>query len=149
MVRNSGATAVVEGAGDHALEYMTGGRVVILGGVGRNLGAGMSGGYAYVYKLQEFNVNPDALASDELRLLAPTLEQAAELRGLVSRHLEETGSRIARQLLDDFDAELENFVVVMPTDYASVTQILEDATATGLDPDGAEVWGRILEATNG
>jgi glutamate synthase (NADPH/NADH) large chain len=149
MVRNSGATAVVEGAGDHALEYMTGGRVVILGKVGRNLGAGMSGGYAYVYKLQEFSVNADALRTDELRLLKPTTDQANELRNLISTHKAETGSLIASRLLDDFESELDNFSVVMPTDYASVVQILEDAATTGQDPEGEEVWGKILEATNG
>jgi len=149
MVRNSGATAVVEGAGDHALEYMTGGRVVILGKVGRNLGAGMSGGYAYVYKLQEFSVNADALRTDELRLLKPTTDQANELRNLISTHKAETGSLIASRLLDDFVSELDNFSVVMPTDYASVVQILEDAATNGQDPEGEEVWGKILEATNG
>jgi glutamate synthase (NADPH/NADH) large chain len=149
MVRNSGATAVVEGAGDHALEYMTGGRVVILGKVGRNLGAGMSGGYAYVYKLQNYNVNTEALRNDELRLISPTAAQALELRDLIKAHLDETGSLLATRLLEDFDSELENFTVVMPTDYASVVQILEEADAKGVDPEGEEVWGKILEATNG
>ena len=149
MVRNSGATAVVEGAGDHALEYMTGGKVVILGKVGRNLGAGMSGGYAFVYKLQEFNVNAEALRDDELRLLKPTPEQARELRELIIQHETETGSNIARTLLQDFEAEVHNFSVVMPTDYASVMQILEEAATTGEDPEGPEVWDKILEATNG
>jgi glutamate synthase (NADPH/NADH) large chain len=149
MVRNSGATAVVEGAGDHALEYMTGGRVVILGAVGRNLGAGMSGGYAYVYKLQRHNVNAEALATDELRLLQPTAEQANELQEMISRHAKETNSRIASLILENFESEIANFTLVMPTDFASVRQILEDASDSGLDPDGSEVWGKILEATNG
>ena len=69
LVRNSGATAVVEGVGDHALEYMTGGLAVILGGTGRNLGAGMSGGTAYVHGLKPERVNRDSLASGELSLL--------------------------------------------------------------------------------
>jgi glutamate synthase (NADPH/NADH) large chain len=149
MVRNSGATAVVEGAGDHALEYMTGGRVVILGSVGRNLGAGMSGGYAYVYKLRESSVNAEALIGDELTLLKPSKEQAAELRVLIALHQTETNSRIASWILERFDAELENFTVVMPTDYASVREILANAARAGMDPDGQEVWERILEATNG
>jgi glutamate synthase (NADPH/NADH) large chain len=123
--------------------------VVILGKVGRNLGAGMSGGYAYVYKLQEYSVNKEALASDELRLLLPSAEQASELRALISRHHKETNSRIASLLLENFESELHNFRVVMPTDYASVREIIEDATLAGLDPDGSEVWGKILEATNG
>jgi glutamate synthase (NADPH/NADH) large chain len=149
MVRNSGAVAVVEGAGDHALEYMTGGRAVILGSVGRNLGAGMSGGYAYVYKLRESSVNAEALSMDEIRLLELSIEQASELKGLIARHADETGSRIATRLLDNFELEVANFKVVMPTDYASVKEILEQAKATGDDPDGAEVWGKILEATSG
>jgi glutamate synthase (NADPH/NADH) large chain len=149
MVRNSGATAVVEGAGDHALEYMTGGCAVILGSVGRNLGAGMSGGYAYVYKLRESSVNAEALSMDEIRLLELSIEQASELKGLIARHADETGSRIATRLLDNFELEVANFKVVMPTDYASVKEILEQAKATGDDPDGAEVWGKILEATSG
>jgi glutamate synthase (NADPH/NADH) large chain len=149
MVRNSGATAVVEGAGDHALEYMTGGRVVILGAVGRNLGAGMSGGYAYVYKLRPSSVNAEALRGDELRLLVSSVDQASELKNLIALHQSETNSRIAGLILENFDSELANFSVVMPTDYASVREILADAESTGVDPDGAEVWGKILEATNG
>ena len=149
MVRNSGATAVVEGAGDHALEYMTGGRVVILGSVGRNLGAGMSGGYAYVYKLRDSSVNAEALSADDLKLLKPTREQAVELRELIELHQAETQSRVAGWILENFDSELGNFSVVMPTDYASVREILADAEQTGMDPDGSEVWGKILEATNG
>ena len=149
MVRNSGATAVVEGTGDHALEYMTGGRVVILGPVGRNLGAGMSGGYAFVYKLHERNVNPEALASDELRLLKPDVDQSSELRELISRHALETDSHIARRILESWETELANFSLVMPSDYASVMQILHESKDSGLDPDGPEIWERILEATNG
>jgi glutamate synthase (NADPH/NADH) large chain len=149
MVRNSGATAVVEGAGDHALEYMTGGRVVILGSVGRNLGAGMSGGYAYVYRLRESSVNAEALIGDELRLLKPSSAQAQELKELIALHEAETGSRIAAKILENFESELANFSVVMPTDYASVLEILADAEQTGMDLDGAEVWEKILEATNG
>jgi glutamate synthase (NADPH/NADH) large chain len=149
MVRNSGATAVVEGAGDHALEYMTGGRVVIIGAVGRNLGAGMSGGYAYVYKLRDSSVNAEALSGDELRLLSPSIEQASELRDLIALHQSETNSRVAGLILENFESEIANFTVVMPTDYASVREILADAEVSGINPDGAEVWERILEATNG
>jgi glutamate synthase (NADPH/NADH) large chain len=149
MVRNSGATAVVEGAGDHALEYMTGGRVVILGAVGRNLGAGMSGGYAYVYKLRDSSVNAEALRGDELRLLSPSSEQASELKDLIALHQSETNSRVAGLILENFESEIANFTVVMPTDYASVREILAGAEVSGIDPDGVEVWGKILEATNG
>jgi glutamate synthase (NADPH) large chain len=149
LVRNSGATAVVEGVGDHALEYMTGGRALILGETGRNLGAGMSGGYAYVYKLRAERVNPEALRIDDLRLLTPTKQQSSEIRALLELHFKETGSRLAERLLVSFESEIQNFTVVMPTDYASVVQIREDAQQEGLDPDGAVVWDRILEATSG
>jgi glutamate synthase (NADPH/NADH) large chain len=149
MVRNSGVTAVVEGVGDHALEYMTGGRAVILGGVGRNLGAGMSGGYAYVYRLKSFNVNQDALKADDLQLLKVSEDQALELRSLIESHFVATGSRIASKILGDFDSEIDNFTVVMPTDFANVSQILSSARDIGEDVDGPEVWERILEATNG
>lgn len=123
--------------------------MVILGSVGRNFGAGMSGGYAYVYKLRESSVNAEAVSGDELRLLKPSTEQAAELRELIELHWTETQSRIAGLILEDFDAELENFTVVMPTDYASVQEILAGAEEAGIDPDGLEVWEKILEATNG
>ena len=149
LVRNSGATAVVEGVGDHALEYMTGGRALILGETGRNLGAGMSGGYAYVYKLRAERVNPEALRIDDLRLLTPTEQQTSEVRALLELHSKETGSRLAERLLASFESEIQNFTVVMPTDYASVVQIREDAHQEGLDPDGTVVWDRILEATSG
>jgi glutamate synthase (NADPH) large chain len=149
LVRNSGATAVVEGAGDHALEYMTGGRAVILGRTGRNLGAGMSGGYAFVYKLVTGKVNPAALKMDDLRLLPLDDDLSAELKKLLTTHLEQTGSLLATRLLEDFEAERKNFTVVMPTDYASVSQIRESAQSQGIDPDGDAVWQEILEATIG
>ena len=149
LVRNSGATAVSEGAGDHALEYMTGGRAVILGRTGRNLGAGMSGGYAFVYKLVTGKVNPAALKMDDLRLLPLDDALGLELKSLLSAHVEQTGSLLAARLLADFDAESKNFTVVMPTDYASVSQIREAAQSQGKDPDGDAVWQEILEATIG
>jgi glutamate synthase (NADPH) large chain len=128
---------------------MTGGRAVILGRTGRNLGAGMSGGYAFVYKLAKGKVNPDALKSDDLRLLPLDEELSRELTSLLSSHVEQTGSLLASRLLADFDAEKSNFTVVMPTDYASVSQIREAAQAQGIDPDGDAVWQEILEATIG
>ena len=149
LVRNSGATAVVEGVGDHALEYMTGGRAVILGPTGRNLGAGMSGGYAFVYKLRQGKVNPEALLVDDLRLLPVDEVFAEELRLLLERHKVETGSLLAGRLLEDFESEKANFTLVMPTDFASVTQIRQAALDSGVDPDGDLTWNKILEATNG
>ncbi|WP_344790053.1 glutamate synthase large subunit [Gryllotalpicola daejeonensis] len=149
LVRNSGATAVVEGVGDHALEYMTGGLAVILGETGRNLGAGMSGGTAYVYQLHEGRVNPQSLASGELRLLPLESVDAEILRDLLEKHVAETGSPLAAALLADFEASAAKFVKVLPRDYAAVLETRQQAVSEGLDPDGDVVWSRILEATNG
>ena len=149
LVRNSGATAVVEGVGDHALEYMTGGLAVILGATGRNLGAGMSGGSAYIYKLDRALINREAIASGELELLELGSGDIEILRDLLEQHVAETGSTLAAALLDDFEAEAANFVRVLPRDYAAVLQTRMDAAAEGLDPDGDVVWARILEVTGG
>jgi glutamate synthase (NADPH/NADH) large chain len=149
LVRNSGATAVVEGVGDHALEYMTGGLAVILGATGRNLGAGMSGGQAYVYQLDHDLVNRDAMASGELQLGPLGSGDAEILRDLLAKHVAETDSTLARRLLDDFETEVENFVRVLPRDYAAVLQTRQEAMSEGLDPDGDVVWKRILEVTGG
>nr|WP_224751476.1 glutamate synthase large subunit [Microbacterium helvum] len=149
FVRNSGATAVVEGVGDHALEYMTGGLAVILGATGRNLGAGMSGGMAYIHRLDSKLVNREALASGELELGALGAGDAEILRDLLVQHVTETESTLAQALLDDFEAELANFVRVLPRDYAAVLQTRQEAVAEGLDPDGDVVWNRILEVTGG
>lgn len=149
LVRNSGATAVVEGVGDHALEYMTGGLAVILGGTGRNLGAGMSGGTAYIYDLKRERVNPDSLASGELELLELGSADAEILTDLLRRHLAETDSVVAARMLEDVDATIARFVKVLPRDYAAVLQTRQTAISEGLDPDGDVVWGRIMEVTGG
>jgi len=111
-VRNSGLTAVVEGVGDHGCEYMTGGRAVILGEVGRNFGAGMSGGIAYVYKpnltLQN-QANASMIDFDSM-----DDESQKELLDLLTKHAELTGSPITKQILGDWNAELAHFVKVMP-----------------------------------
>ncbi|MEY4502828.1 MAG: glutamate synthase large subunit [Actinomycetota bacterium] len=149
LVRNSGATAVVEGVGDHALEYMTGGVAVILGKTGRNLGAGMSGGRAFVYKLRADRVNPEALANGELKLL-PLDESSKELLlSVLQEYQKSTGSLLAERLLADFDSAAEDFSLVLPRDYANVLEIREKAISSGLNPDGEETWKRILEVTNG
>ncbi|MCR2792628.1 glutamate synthase large subunit [Microbacterium sp. zg.Y625] len=149
FVRNSGATAVVEGVGDHALEYMTGGLAVILGATGRNLGAGMSGGNAYIYKLDRALVNREALASGELELLEMGSGDIEILRDLLLQHVAETESALAASLLENFDTEAGNFVRVVPRDYAAVLQTRQQAAAEGLDPDGEVVWNRIMEVTGG
>ena len=149
LVRNSGATAVVEGVGDHALEYMTGGLAVILGGTGRNLGAGMSGGTAYVHRLRRERVNPDSLASGELELHPLGAADAEILRDLLEQHRAETGSPLAGRLLDAFESSVSDFVKILPRDYAAVLATRAAAVEEGLDPDGDIAWGRIMEVTGG
>ena len=141
-VRNSGASAVVEGVGDHGCEYMTGGVVVVLGPTGRNFAAGMSGGYAFVLDLDEDRVNP------ELVELAPVTGKAAdELRSLVEQHAEETGSEVAATLLADWDSSLARFTEVMPSDFKRVLEAREEALEEGLDEDAAAA--RIMEVLHG
>ncbi|SED01484.1 glutamate synthase (NADH) large subunit [Nocardioides exalbidus] len=141
-VRNSGASAVVEGVGDHGCEYMTGGVVVVLGPTGRNFAAGMSGGYAFVLDLDEARVNP------ELVELAPVTGKAAdELKTLVEAHAEETGSAVATALLADWDNSLARFTEVMPGDFKRVLEAREEALSEGLDEDQANA--RIMEVLHG
>ena len=149
LVRNSGATAVVEGVGDHALEYMTGGLAVILGGTGRNLGAGMSGGTAYVYDLRAERVNRDSLASGELSLLPLDSADVAIVTDLLEKHIAETDSALAKRLLERPEETMSAFVKVLPRNYAAVLETRRQAADEGLDPDGDVVWGRILEVTGG
>jgi glutamate synthase (NADPH/NADH) large chain/glutamate synthase (ferredoxin) len=118
-VRNSGASAVIEGVGDHGCEYMTGGRVVVLGPTGRNFAAGMSGGVAYVLDeagALRAKVNP-AMA-DQLEELDEA--DAMELHALVAEHVERTGSEVGRRVLDEWAELLGAFVKVFPTDYKRV-----------------------------
>ncbi len=149
LVRNSGATAVVEGVGDHALEYMTGGLAVILGRTGRNLGAGMSGGTAYVHDLSPKRVNPDSLASGELELLPLGSADVEILTDLLQRHLDETDSAVAARMLENLDATVSRFTKVLPRDYAAVLATRAELVEQGLDPDGDVAWQRILEVTGG
>ncbi len=148
-VRNSGATAVVEGVGDHALEYMTGGTAVILGSTGRNLGAGMSGGYAYVLDLVESHVNKAALDSGELILKPLGSEDGERVRSLVERHALETNSAHAISLLEEWDSTVTRFTAVVPRDFLEVTIIRSKAVSEGVDPDGDTVWAQIMEVTGG
>jgi len=122
-VRNSGAHAVIEGVGDHGCEYMTGGRVVILGRTGRNFAAGMSGGIAYVWDRDgRLNLRCN-LATVQLERIA-TPEEEAEVRTMIERHFAFTGSISARQALDDWDCFLAQCIKVMPTDYKRVLEQL-------------------------
>jgi glutamate synthase (NADPH) large chain len=118
-VRNSGASAVVEGIGDHGCEYMTGGRVVILGKTGRNFGAGMSGGVAYVWNKDQDFARQCNTETYELEPVRDTAD-IDELKTLVSNHLRYTGSTVAQQILDNWDQSLTQFVKVMPSDYKRV-----------------------------
>jgi glutamate synthase (ferredoxin) len=134
-VRNSGVTAVVEGVGDHGCEYMTGGRVVILGATGRNFAAGMSGGVAYVY--DEKGDFATRCNKQMVGLEKPDAKDAEELRGIVQRHAELTGSERAKSLLKDWAASAGKFVKVMPKDYKRVLQAIAAAQAKGLSGDAA------------
>jgi glutamate synthase (NADPH/NADH) large chain len=145
LVRNSGATAVVEGVGDHALEYMTGGTALILGRTGRNIAAGMSGGVAYVYKLRADLINSSALLDGEVDLLELSDADKSTVKSLLEKHLVETGSKLAQRLLESFDAEVAQFTKILPRDYAKVLEIQATAVAAGEDLDSAVVWNRILE----
>ncbi|MBQ5538920.1 MAG: glutamate synthase subunit alpha, partial [Bacteroidales bacterium] len=120
-VRNSGAIAVIEGTGDHCCEYMTGGRVVVLGPTGRNFGAGMSGGVAYVYDPQhtfDYFCNPDMV---ELSLVEENTYRK-ELHELILRHWRYTGSKLARTILDDWNRYIDDFIQVVPIEYKKVLQ---------------------------
>lgn len=141
-VRNSGVRAVTEGVGDHGCEYMTGGRVVVLGKTGRNFAAGMSGGVAWVLDLKPQRVNT------ELVELGPvTGDAAVELEQLVRAHLEETGSTVAEALLADWETSLTRFTEIMPTDYRKSLEAKAKAEADGLDEN--ETAHAMMEALHG
>jgi glutamate synthase (ferredoxin) len=137
-VRNSGATAVVEGVGDHGCEYMTGGRVVVLGATGRNFAAGMSGGIAYV--LDEGGgfgrvLNTEMVEAD--RLADPG--EVELVRGLVERHVALTGSARGRLVLDAWPDMVKRFVRVVPNDYRRVLEAQARMRARGLSAEAAEM----------
>ena len=142
-VRNSGASAVVEGVGDHGCEYMTGGRVVVLGRTGRNFAAGMSGGLAFV--LDEdgtFRERVNPMMADQLEPLDEA--DAIEVRDLVGEHLERTGSEVAQRVLDGWETLMSRFVKIYPTDYKRVlaelaAQEAENAADPGHGPEPSAV----------
>jgi glutamate synthase (NADPH/NADH) large chain len=141
-VRNSGAVAVVEGVGDHGCEYMTGGRVAVLGPTGRNFAAGMSGGIAYVYDpARTFGqrVNLDDVDVEPL-----DADDGEFVRGLVERHLAETGSVVAEGLLGKWDIEVLEFVKIMPRDFRRILEAIAAAEAAGRSVDEA-----VMEAAHG
>ena len=118
-VRNSGATAVVEGVGDHACEYMTGGRVVVLGKIGRNFAAGMSGGIAYIWNPTgnvDYYVNMDLV---ELTLLKED-DEISELRDIIERHVKHTGSKLGKHMLENWEEFLPQFIKITPVEYKKI-----------------------------
>ena len=153
-VRNSGATLVAEGVGDHACEYMTGGNVLVLGPTGRNVGAGMSGGIAYFLDLRVSRVNQAALEAGELALEALTDADWETVRGLLERHHAETGSAVAAELLADPAAARGRFTRMLPPGWARVRLALSEAEAAGADVSGKtqwdpSVWDQIMEVARG
>ena len=144
-VRNSGATAVVEGVGDHGCEYMTGGRVVVLGATGRNFAAGMSGGIAYVY-------DPDGQLPSNVNYEMVELEHVGGqdeewLRAAIARHGSFTESAIAERILAAWTVEVSRFRKVMPRDYKRVLAVQAEAAAEGLTQD--QIDDRVMEAARG
>ncbi len=138
-VRNSGATVVVEGVGDHACEYMTGGHAVVLGAIGRNFAAGMSGGTAFLLDADIDHINQDMVGLEDL-----DADDAIWLRGILTEHAEQTGSDVAVGLLADWPASVHRFCKVMPRDYRRVLDAIALAESEGRDVDEA-----IMEASRG
>ena len=135
-VRNSGATAVVEGVGDHGCEYMTGGRVVILGTTGRNFAAGMSGGIAYVYDANHDlyrRTNKGLVSIEELT----ATEDIQFVRELIEEHAQATGSAVAKRMLDDWDNVVHDFKKVIPGVYRHMTELINDNIRQGMDREEA------------
>ena len=152
MVRNSGAEAVVEGIGDHGLEYMTGGIAVILGSTGRNFAAGMSGGTAYVLDFNPARLNPKERAAGIFRFTGVGVDDMAVLQRLLDEHVQWTGSPLASQLLDGLrrgEDVLSRFTKIIPVTYARVKDIQDEFAAAGQPADSDAAWHKILEATNG
>ncbi len=139
-VRNSGATVVSEGVGDHGCEYMTGGHAVVLGETGRNFAAGMSGGIAYVIDLDRDNVNAGNL--DAIEALDDTDKQW--LHDVVRRHQEETGSTVAEKLLAEWDTAVERFSKIIPSTYKAVLAAKDAAERAGLSE--TETHEKMMEA---
>ena len=131
-VRNSGAVAVAEGCGDHGLEYMTGGTAVILGPTGRNLAAGMSGGIAYVLDENHdlyLRLNKQLVSMGEVT----DKHDIDTLRDLIERHTKETGSKLGKKILADFDTYITSFKKIIPNDYQRMMTEIAKGEARGLN----------------
>jgi glutamate synthase (ferredoxin) len=146
-VRNSGLHAVVEGVGDHGCEYMTGGRVVVLGRTGRNFAAGMSGGVAYILDAEGDFTSRCNLEMVELEKLDDPAE-IQELKTMIERHAAYTRSAIAEKVLADWPASLAKFIRVMPKDYKRVLQAVEQVQRDGLSGDQAIMAAFELNKSN-
>ena len=138
-VRNSGATAIVEGVGDHGCEYMTGGTVLVLGNTGRNFAAGMSGGRAFVLDLDVRLVN-----TEMVDILALSGDQEEIIKSHISKFYAETGSKIAGELIKDWESAKKRISMVMPRDYARVLDVMAKAQREGLPVESA-----VMAAING
>jgi len=138
-VRNSGATAIVEGVGDHGCEYMTGGTVIVLGSIGRNFAAGMSGGRAFVLDLDQRLVN-----TEMVDVLSLPIDQEEIVKGLISKFYAETGSKIAGEVINDWANNKSRISLVMPRDYARVLEVMAKAQREGLPVESA-----VMAAING
>lgn len=137
-VRNSGAVAVVEGCGDHGCEYMTGGRVVVLGNTGKNFAAGMSGGIAYVLDMKHdlyLKLNKQMVTMSEVT----EKYDINELKNLIKAHYKETQSPFAKEILDDFDAKLPFFKKITPNDYQKMTVTISRLEEKGIKHEQAEL----------
>jgi len=138
-VRNSGAHAIVEGVGDHGCEYMTGGTAIILGSIGRNFAAGMSGGMAFALDLDESLVN-----TEMVDLLSLPADKEECLKSSLSNFFVETGSAIAKELLIDWQKNKSRFTLIMPRDYARVLEVMAKAQREGMPIESA-----VMEVVNG
>ena len=137
-VRNSGATAVVEGVGEHGCEYMTGGRAVILGPTGKNFAAGMSGGVAYVLDEDNRlyrNLNKQLVSMEQLT----EKSDIEELKKMIKNHVEATGSAKGQKVLESFDEYIPHFKKIIPADYKKMLHLIASAEEHGMSRDAAEV----------
>ena len=137
-IRNSGATAVVEGVGEHGCEYMTGGRVVILGPTGKNFAAGMSGGVAYVLDEENHlyrNLNKQLVNMESVENKA----EKEELRRILEKHVQATGSKKGQKILADFDAQVAHFKKIIPTDYKEMLRLTAKNEELGMSHEEAQI----------
>ncbi len=132
-MRNSGAKAVVEGVGDHGCEYMTGGKVVVLGKTGRNFAAGMSGGVAYILDFDDIYCNKSMVSLEKIE----SNEEMNEIKGMIEKHVEHTGSPQGKRILDDWTSYSVRFTKVIPKDYKRMLENIDRAHKAGLSGEEA------------